>query len=473
MNNIDVRYSVGALLYSPALNDKIASSILNGQFGKTYSVALCLEDTIADSAVGQALEQLGNTFKTLHLAFATHDVTLPKIFVRVRNPEQISVVYQKISCFDELFSGFIFPKYSLANADEYNSEFLKVLSQSSKQFYMMPILESEDIVDYTTRPSVLIQLKQKIDDMKDHVLNVRVGGNDFSNALKNYAKTTAAAIASLAEKIYSLKGDSLVIVSLARAGTPIGVLIKRYLEKKYCVQLTHYSISIIRGRGIDKNALDYILARHNAESVQFVDGWIGKGAILGELVKELRDYPQLSSDLAVVSDPANLTDLCGTHEDFLIPSSCLNATVTGLISRTFLRHDIIGKTDFHGAAFLGELTDSDLTEEYLTAIEREFDYSATNHVWAKGLSGVEVVKKIANTYAIDDINFIKPGIGETTRVLLRRIPWKVLVNPKHNGADELQHIIQLAHDKGVPVELSSVDLGNYKVCGIIKNLADM
>lgn len=295
----------------------------------------------------------------------------------------------------------------------------------------------------------------------------------YQSALKNYAKTTAAAIASLAEKIYSLKGDSLVIVSLARAGTPIGVLIKRYLEKKYCVQLTHYSISIIRGRGIDKNALDYILARHNAESVQFVDGWIGKGAILGELVKELRDYPQLSSDLAVVSDPANLTDLCGTHEDFLIPSSCLNATVTGLISRTFLRHDIIGKTDFHGAAFLGELTDSDLTEEYLTAIEREFDYSATNHVWAKGLSGVEVVKKIANTYAIDDINFIKPGIGETTRVLLRRIPWKVLVNPKHNGADELQHIIQLAHDKGVPVELSSVDLGNYKVCGIIKNLADM
>jgi len=295
----------------------------------------------------------------------------------------------------------------------------------------------------------------------------------YKTALKNYAGTTAAAVASLAEKIYALKGDSLVIVSLARAGTPIGVLIKRYLEKKYRVQLTHYSISIIRGRGIDKNALDYILAHHNAEAVQFVDGWIGKGAILGELVKELRDYPQLSPDLAVVSDPANLTDLCGTHEDFLIPSSCLNATVTGLISRTFLRSDIIGNDDFHGAAFLEELTDSDLTEEYLTAIEREFDYNTTNRMWTKGLSGIDVVKKIANTYAIDDINFIKPGIGETTRVLLRRIPWKVLVNPKHHGTDELQHIIQLTHDKGVPVELSPVDLGNYKVCGIIKNLADM
>lgn len=182
MNNIDLRYSVGALLYSPALNEKIASSILNGQFGTNYSVALCLEDTIAESAVGQALEQLGNTFKDLHLAAATRNVALPKIFVRVRNPEQICAVYQRLSGFDDIFSGFIFPKYSLANADDYNREFIKTLNESSKRFYMMPILESEDIVDYATRPSVLIQLKQKIDNMKEHVLNVRVGGNDFSNA---------------------------------------------------------------------------------------------------------------------------------------------------------------------------------------------------------------------------------------------------------------------------------------------------
>ena len=246
----------------------------------------------------------------------------------------------------------------------------------------------------------------------------------------------------------------------------------RYLEKKYSVRLAHYSISIIRGRGIDKNALDYILAHHKGASVQFVDGWIGKGAILRELTKELRDYPQLSSELAVVSDPANLTDLCGTHEDFLIPSSCLNATVTGLISRTFHRTDIIGCKDFHGAAFLEELMESDLTHKYLSAIEQEFDYDTTAQMLTKGLSGIEVVKRISGAYSIEDINFIKPGIGETTRVLLRRIPWKVLINPKYQGTDELLHIVQLAQEKGVPVELSSVDLGNYKVCGIIKNLAD-
>ncbi len=182
MNNTDLRYSVGALLYSPALNEKMAASILSGQFGSNYSIALCLEDTIADAAVGQALEQLVNTFKTLHLAVTTHNAVLPKIFVRVRNPEQISSVYQCINEFAEIFSGFIFPKYSLANADDYNREFLKILNGTAQRFYMMPILESEDIVDYATRFSVLIQLKQKIDSMKDHILNVRVGGNDFCNA---------------------------------------------------------------------------------------------------------------------------------------------------------------------------------------------------------------------------------------------------------------------------------------------------
>ena len=191
-----------------------------------------------------------------------------------------------------------------------------------------------------------------------------------------------------------------------------------------------------------------------------------------ELKKELAEYPQISSDLAVVSDPANLTDLCGTHEDFLIPSSCLNATVTGLISRTFLRRDIIGDSDFHGAAYLGDLADNDLTAEYLASIEREFNYETSDVIQSKGASGVEVVHQVAKVYSVGDINFIKPGIGEATRVLLRRVPWKVLINSKYKNADELRHIIQLANEKSVPVEVSLVDLGSYKVCGIIKALAD-
>ena len=182
MNHYDLRYTVGPLLYSPALNKHIAASILSGQFGSNYSVALCLEDTIADTAVEQALEQLCTTFRTLHSQAASQNTALPKIFVRVRNPEQITTVFRKIAPFTDIFSGFIFPKYSLASADRYNREFLEALRQSPKPFYMMPILESEDIIDLSTRTGVLTQLKQKIDAMQEYVLNVRVGGNDFCNA---------------------------------------------------------------------------------------------------------------------------------------------------------------------------------------------------------------------------------------------------------------------------------------------------
>lgn len=181
MNHFQLGCSVGPLLYCPALNEKIAASVLSGQFGGKYSVALCLEDTIADTAVEQALDQLMSTFQTLHQA-AQQGTVLPRIFVRVRNPQQIATVFQKISPYISVFSGFIFPKYSMESADSYNREFLQVLQASSRDFYMMPILESGDIIDRSTRAGVLCQLKQKIDSMKDHVLNVRVGGNDFCNA---------------------------------------------------------------------------------------------------------------------------------------------------------------------------------------------------------------------------------------------------------------------------------------------------
>jgi hypothetical protein len=296
----------------------------------------------------------------------------------------------------------------------------------------------------------------------------------YEQALVSYSEATAHAVGVLAEKLWQRKGKDLVIVSLARAGIPIGILLRRYLLGKYQADVKHYAISIIRGRGIDRNAVDYILAHHSAESVQFIDGWIGKGAILGQLRDALCDYPQLDAELGVISDPAGLTELCGTHEDILIPSSCLNATVTGLISRTFLRSDLIGAQDFHGAAYYGELQEHDLSEAFLQAVGQHFDFSCTAETApCTGVNGREAVRMIAEAYGISDINFIKPGIGEATRVLLRRIPWKVIMNEAYCDAPELEHIRRLAAEKNVPSEISRVPLGNYKVCGIIRQLSDV
>ena len=292
----------------------------------------------------------------------------------------------------------------------------------------------------------------------------------YFDALKRYAKITAAAVASVAEKIFANKGRNVVLVSLARAGTPIGILVKHYLEQKFSCAAAHYTISIIRGVGIDKNAMKFILARHKPEDIQFVDGWTGKGAIQNELNKAMQDFPNVNAGLAVLSDPAGVAEKCGTHEDFLIASSCLNSTVSGLLSRTFLRSDIIGAEDFHGAAFYKELADKDLTYQFISAIEQNFDdLPEIKNPVVEVNSGLAEVRKIAADFKIADINLIKPSIGEATRVLLRRLPWKILVHSLHDEK-HLGHLYQLAKEKGVSLEV--YPLKNYKACGLIRSLAD-
>lgn len=292
----------------------------------------------------------------------------------------------------------------------------------------------------------------------------------YREALENYARPVARAVGNLADKVIRAKREDVVLVSLARAGIPVGILLKRYIRYKYKIDVPHYSISIIRGRGIDGNAMKYILSKHRAGQLLFVDGWIGKGAILHELKKDLAAYAGVSSDLAVIADPANVTELCGTHEDILIPSSCLNCTVSGLVSRTFLREDIIGKDDFHGAVYYGELEDSDLSYSFINAIERYFERETHDDRTAVCGSGIDEVRGIAADLGIDDINLIKPGIGEATRVLLRRVPWKVLVDSRYIDDPQLGHLFRLAEEKHVPVEY--YPLRHYKCCGIIKKLAD-
>lgn len=293
----------------------------------------------------------------------------------------------------------------------------------------------------------------------------------YEEALLNYASLTARAVGRLSDRIMEQRGRDTALVSLARAGTPAGILIRRYILKKYGISLPHYSVSIIRDKGIDKAAMRYLLSLYHPKQLLFVDGWIGKGAILSQLKKDMAAYPGVSPDIAALADPANVTELCGTHEDILIPSSCLNSTVSGLVSRTFLRNDIIGEGDFHGAVYYGELADADLSYEFIHAIEKEFGagFRVPEEKTAAGF-GVDEVREIAGKFGIGDINLVKPGIGETTRVLLRRVPWKVLVDEKHAKDASLAHILRLAEEKNVPVEC--YPLRHYRACGIIKRMAE-
>ena len=291
----------------------------------------------------------------------------------------------------------------------------------------------------------------------------------YENALKSQGKQTAQAVINLAHKILSVKPTkNIVLVSLARAGTPVGILLKRYLSKYCNCNVTHYTISIIRGKGIDIAAINYILSKHNAKDIVFVDGWVGKGAInrvLAEAVAKL-NVEDLSPELAVLSDPAYETKLCGTRDDFLIPSACLNSTVSGLISRTVKLKDMTDD-EYHGAIYYAENKEYDLSNAFLDEIEDYFPYlNNENNIF----KGIDEVIKIASEFSISDINKIKPGVGETIRVLLRRVPDVILIKPNANPKS-IEPIIRLAKEKNVPIK--EYPLLGYNTCGIIKDVSDL
>ncbi|MDH6584357.1 hypothetical protein M2161_003463 [Streptomyces sp. SAI-133] len=288
----------------------------------------------------------------------------------------------------------------------------------------------------------------------------------FRTALEESSARLAQAVGAVTEIVLQERSPRPVLVSLARAGTPVGVLMRRWARFRHGLELPHYAVSIVRGRGIDANALRWLAAHHDPADVVFVDGWTGKGAITRELAEAIERFEAegghagFDPEIAVLADPGSCVRTYGTREDFLIPSACLNSTVSGLISRTVLRADLVGPHDFHGAKFYRELAGADVSVDFLDAVAARFPevvdaVDATVKELLAGdreptWEGWAAVERISEEYGIHDVNLVKPGVGETTRVLLRRVPWKILARAGA-GAD-LAHVRLLAEQRGVPVE---------------------
>ncbi|MFE7357529.1 phosphoribosyltransferase [Streptomyces sp. NPDC057543] len=295
----------------------------------------------------------------------------------------------------------------------------------------------------------------------------------FKAALELSAARVARAVGTVTETVLAERTPRPVLVSLARAGTPVGVLMRHWARHRHGLDLPHYAISIVRGRGIDATALRWLAAHHDPADVVFVDGWTGKGAITRELAVALAEFDGFNPEIAVLADPGGCVRTYGTREDFLIPSACLNSTVSGLISRTVLRSDLVGPDDFHGAKFYRELSDADVSGHFLDTVAAHFDEVAdavdaeVKELLAADRAptweGWAAVERISEEHGIHDVNLVKPGVGETTRVLLRRVPWKILA--KRGAGADLEHIRLLAEQRGVPIE--EVDELPYTCVGLI------
>lgn len=171
-------YQIGGLLYTPAIREGLVEKLENRSFKGLMSLALCLEDSICDEALPEAERVLKNT---LHEIRERGLDDLPLLFVRVRNPRQLDHIHALLGEDEAVLTGYIFPKFDLGNAQRYCESFSQIASKSPTKLYFMPILESSSLMSLKTRCADLCRIKEILDTMKDYVLNVRVGGNDFCN----------------------------------------------------------------------------------------------------------------------------------------------------------------------------------------------------------------------------------------------------------------------------------------------------
>lgn len=184
-----LKYAVGALLYMPATNIKIADEVINRRYKALKSLVLDLEDSLSDNLIGYGLECIGKIVQKIDKAIKNNTIgidDIPLIFIRVRNSEHLRDVgtYLIHNSLIEYITGFNLPKFDTTNCDGYLKEFKTigdiVRYKYNKEIYIMPILESADIIYIQNRQN-LLTLYNKINTISENVLNIRVGATDFCN----------------------------------------------------------------------------------------------------------------------------------------------------------------------------------------------------------------------------------------------------------------------------------------------------
>ena len=175
-----LQFMVGGLLYMPAFQKNIIQKINDNAIECLTSIAFCLEDSIIDEALEEAeisLQNILSDLQTLH----KNNKKLPLIFVRIRSPQHLLSVREKLADLNDLITGFILPKFDVNNAENYAAIIYDINRDKNKTVYVMPILETEMIADINNRRQNLIKIKKVLDVIEDYVLNIRVGVNDLSN----------------------------------------------------------------------------------------------------------------------------------------------------------------------------------------------------------------------------------------------------------------------------------------------------
>lgn len=181
-----LKYAIGANMYMPGTQSNLFEKLVGNKFREIGAITLCLEDAIPEKDLEKAednilylLDSLSSKCKTSENSFTDQ---LPLLFIRVRNPEQFERFAKKLTKQHLSFlCGFNFPKFNSLNGNLYFQTLKKLSGKHDEILYGMPILEDERIIYKETRFSELEKIEEIFSRYDDYVLNLRIGGTDFSS----------------------------------------------------------------------------------------------------------------------------------------------------------------------------------------------------------------------------------------------------------------------------------------------------
>lgn len=163
----------------------IVDKILARSLPDLKSMVMCFEDAVPEgdlpSAERSVLNQLDRLAHAINVGETDYD-NIPLIFLRVRSVEQFRCFAKRLSApMARVLSGFVFPKFYSSNAVDYFEQLQMLGGDLNTKLYGMPILEGRAIAHSETRLDELLRLRECLNPFRDLVLNIRVGGTDFSS----------------------------------------------------------------------------------------------------------------------------------------------------------------------------------------------------------------------------------------------------------------------------------------------------
>lgn len=170
--------ALGATLYAPATRPALTEDIRKRASRGVASMVICLEDAIPSAQVPAAET---NTIEQLR-AYRDSDDEPPLLFVRVRKPEQIWDLSQRLGEATDVLAGFVLPKFT----GELGERFLEMLTKASAnvghRLLGMPVLESADIIHRESRVESLTRIRHMLEASREQTLAVRIGATDLCSA---------------------------------------------------------------------------------------------------------------------------------------------------------------------------------------------------------------------------------------------------------------------------------------------------